>query len=71
MKYVVTDLGEAATGMRDHRTLAAGLRGKVVGAGHYRVIEGRIEVYGGSYGFAIEARPEDAALLARHLALPE
>jgi hypothetical protein len=71
MKYVITDRGEVASGARDHRSLAAGLKGKVVGAGHYRVVAGRIEVFGGSLGFAIRSRPGDAALLARHLALPE
>lgn len=71
MKYVITDRGEVATGERMHVSLAAPLSGKVVAAGHFRLTGGgqRVEVFGRSYGFSIESKPQDAILLARHLGL--
>lgn len=71
MKYVITDRGEVATGNRMHVSLAAPLGGRVVAAGHFRLIdhETRVEVYGRSYGFSLEAKPGDTAVLARFLGL--
>ena len=71
MKYVITDQGEVATGVTNHATLAAALRGKVVAAGHYRLVDGgrHVEVFGMSHAFHIQAMPADAHVIARHLGL--
>ena len=71
MKYVITENGEVAVGAGYHLQLASGLEGKVVAAGHCRLVDGgrRVEVYGRSSGFRIAAKPEDAALVARRLGL--
>jgi hypothetical protein len=71
VKYVITDKGEVAVGGGYHIQLARTLQGKVVAAGHCRLIgDGkRIEVFGRSAGFRIAAKPEDALVLARHLGL--
>ncbi len=73
MKYVITDRGEVATGERMHVSLAAGLQGRVVAAGHYRVVGGgcRVEVFGRSYGVSLAADPRDAAAVARHLGIAQ
>ena len=71
MKYVITDKGEVAVGTTYHMQLAQGLQGTVVAAGHYRLLGGGrwVEVYGRSSGYRIDARPEDAVIVARHLGL--
>ncbi len=71
MKYVITDLGEVSVGANYHIHLAKELQGKVVAAGHYRLVDGgrRVEVFGGSHGFHIQALPQDAVLISRHLGL--
>jgi hypothetical protein len=71
MKYVITDLGEVAVGGSYHLELAKALEGKVIAAGHYRLVDGgrRVEVFGQSHAFSIQAMPQDAFLVARHLGL--
>ena len=71
MKYVITDRGEVAVGGGYHFQLARNLMGSVVAAGHYRLTDGgrRVEVFGGSHAFHIQAVPADAAVIARHLGL--
>lgn len=64
MKYVITDQNEFAIGIGAfHKNLAYGLKGRVTAAGYCRITDGRVQVYGKSAGFGIEARPEDAAHL--------
>jgi len=71
MKYVITDRGEVAVGGSFHFQMAKALKGKVVAAGHYRLIDGgrHVEVFGQSYAFHIQAMPGDAFVIARHLGL--
>jgi hypothetical protein len=72
MKYVITDRGDVAVGGSFHFQMAKALKGHVVAAGHYRLVdEGRrVEVFGQSYAFHIQARPADAIAIARYLGLP-
>ncbi len=66
MKYVITDHNKVAMGTGcNHQALALALTGKVVAAGEFRVVGGRVEVYGESFGYGIKARPEDAEVLQR------
>jgi hypothetical protein len=71
MKYVITDRGEVAVGGSFHFQMAKALKGKVVAAGHYRLSDDgrRVEVFGMSHAFHIQAMPGDALVIARHLGL--
>ena len=71
MKYVITDRGEVAVGGSFHFQMAKALAGKVVAAGHYRLVDGgrHVEVFGQSYAFHIQAMPADATVIARYLGL--
>ncbi len=64
MKYVISDLGEVNTGGPYHVDIARDFKGKVVRAGHCRRrLDGSFEIWGGSIGFDINARLEDALIL--------
>ncbi len=71
MKYVISEFGEVAVDGPFHAQMARTLQGRVAAAGHYRIsADGtRVEVYGHSRGLHIQAKPEDAILIARHLGL--
>lgn len=66
MKYIITDVGEVAIGENTyHQILAEKVRGRVVAAGHCKLVDGKYEVYGSSFGYAIDSKPEDAIQLNR------
>ena len=67
MKYIITDKGEVRTGNSYHVQLAAGCKGKVVSAGHYRIGTYSLQVYGESIGYNIKSKPEDALLVEKHI----
>lgn len=67
MKYIITDKGEVKTGGMYHQDMGAECEGRVVSAGHYSVEHGIVKVFGESYGYGIESKPEDAEVLQRHL----
>jgi hypothetical protein len=63
MKYVITDEDEVAIGEDTfHKILGEGLKGRVVAAGHCDFVEedGSVKVWGGSVGYGINCRFEDA-----------
>lgn len=65
MKYVISDKGEVSIGVGFHDDLAKDFIGKVVRAGHCeKLADGTIRVWGMSYGFRINAKPEDARILS-------
>jgi DNA (cytosine-5)-methyltransferase 1 len=66
MKYVITDKDQVAIGVGYHSELARELEGKVIRAGHCLINpDGTFKVWGGSYGYDIDAKLEDADILAR------
>lgn len=70
MKYVITDHGHVAIGETTyHALLAEAVIGVVVGAGSMRIKNGRVEVYGRSSGYDMDAKPEDIVALERHLGI--
>ena len=61
MKYVITDQGEVALGHNTfHQILGEKCKGKVIAAGHCRLVDTKYEVYGESIGYGIQSKPEDA-----------
>lgn len=77
MKYVIDDHGNVVMGAKSdavfHKDLfrALGSGSRIAGAGHCRIVNGRVQVYDGSVGFGIESKPEDAEWIEAHLGLPE
>lgn len=64
MKYIITDKDEARVGGGYHIDLARDCEGKVVRAGHCEEnADGTFRVFGGSMGYNILSKPEDAELL--------
>lgn len=69
-KYVILDTGQVVVGSEHvfHYDLVKGKEGKVAGAGFYMLeADGAVRVFGGSYGYNIQADPADAALIQKHL----
>lgn len=55
-----------------HSALAETVLGKYRkprSAGHMKIVDGKVEVYGKSIGFGIEAKPEDAIIISRFLGI--
>ena len=66
MKYIITDKDEVKIGGLFHQDMGDECSGKVVRAGHCSKNEdGTYKVWGGSYGYGIDSKPEDAELLSR------
>lgn len=64
MKYIITDENEIRIGNGYHFELAQGCKGKVIKAGHcLQNKDGTYKVWGGSIGFNINSKQEDAELL--------
>jgi hypothetical protein len=64
MKYIITDKNEAKIGGMYHQDMGRECEGKVIAAGHCSKNEdGTYTVWGNSYGYGIESKPEDAKLL--------
>lgn len=67
MKYIITDKNEVRIGGMYHQDMANDCEGKVISAGHCeRLEDGTFKVFGRSIGFNIQAKPEDALILARN-----
>lgn len=77
MKYVIDTDGNVVMGGRSgnvyHRQLfdVLGAGARIAGAGHCRLVNGRVEVHDGSVGFGIESKPEDADIISAHLGMPK
>lgn len=75
MKYIITGSEYEPTvilGNRNHETLAESVCGKYrkpCSAGHFKIVNGKVEVYGGSIGYDIDAKPEDAEIIQHELGL--
>lgn len=68
MKYIITDYNKVIIGSGVyHQDLASDVPGKVISAGHMRIKDGKVEVFGTSSGYMMDAKPEDAKILERHL----
>lgn len=67
MKYIITDKGEVKTGGMYHQDMGDHCEGRVISAGHYDIINGLVKVHGSSIGYGINAKPEDAIILQKHL----
>lgn len=65
MKYVISDKGEVNIGGGFHIDLASDFIGKVVSAGWCEKEDGKWRVFGGSIGYRIKSKPEDAEILER------
>jgi len=67
MKYVITEKGSVILGNRgfhfDLAQVVAGEHDRVIAAGTCRMKNGKVEVYGGSAGYGIDAQPHDAAAI--------
>lgn len=71
MKYVITDNYRVA--MVDsrgfHADLSEAIDGLVTGAGHMRIENGRVKVFGVSHGYRIAAKEEDVVILEQALGI--
>ena len=54
-----------------HAELAKSFVGRPKGAGHMRIVNGKVEVFGKSIGYDIEAKEEDAEIIGSYLGLHE
>lgn len=75
MKYIIGG-GEfepkVIIGNTMHSILAETILGKYRkpgSAGYMKIVNGKVEVYGKSIGFGIEAKPEDAIIISRFLGI--
>ena len=50
-----------------HAVLAQGTAGRVIGAGHMRIVKGQVEVFGESVGYEIQATEKDREILQNYL----
>jgi len=75
MKYIIketTDETIVVIGNTMHSFLAEGVCGKYrkpTSAGHMRIVNGTVEVYGESIGYDMKARPEDAKIISSYLGI--
>lgn len=78
MKYVITQTSEfnpVRVALIDehgfHADLGEAIFGQVVGAGHMKVVNGKVEVYGSSIGLGMVSKDEDAGIIAAHLGITQ
>lgn len=74
MKYVISDSEfepVVVIGNREvsHLALRSAFPGRVGGAGHFDIEDGKVVVYGKSIGLDMEAKDSDAEILAAYLHL--
>lgn len=68
MKYIITNYNNIIIGNGvNHIQLnkAAPINSRVVGAGEMSIINGKVNVWGKSFGYNIESKPEDAILIQK------
>ncbi len=69
-KYIIFNNNHCVLGTDIyHKELARASAGRVTSAGYFKFKNGRIEVYGESAGFDLEAKPEDARKLEEMLGI--
>jgi hypothetical protein len=69
-KYIILNNNHCVLGTDIyHQELAKASNGEVTSAGHFRFVDGHIEVFGESVGFNMKAKPEDAKLLEEILGI--
>lgn len=72
MKYIITDQNEVKVGGAFHQDMGDKCSGRVVRAGHCkRNDDGTYTVWGGSFGYGIDSKKEDAELLTKLLNEPK
>lgn len=73
MKYIITDSEfqpEIVIGHDvGHERLTKSIIGRVAGAGHFRIEDGKVKTYGDSIGLNKRPEKRDASLLATYLGL--
>lgn len=72
MKYVISKSEYepiVILGNTFHSELSKAFIGGVKSAGHMRITEGKVEVYGKSVGLNLEAKPEDAHIISVFLGI--
>ena len=66
-KYIITNQGEVIIGDKYHFELAKNCKGKVIGAGHCRISNGKYTVFGASSHYGIQSKKEDEIILNKCL----
>ena len=73
MKYVISDSEWEPIiilGNQFHSELVKAIgMGRIGGAGHFKIVDGKVETYGESIGLNMKPREEDAELIRIHLGL--
>lgn len=74
MKYIITDSEFQPAIVIGHDVGHQDLKksvphSRIAGAGHFEIIDGKVQVYGKSIGLGIGPSERDASLLAAHLGL--
>lgn len=66
MKYIITNHNRLIIGTgTNHRDLASGVSGNVVSAGEIEIKNGKIRVFGESFGYRIKSKLEDAEFISK------